>query len=84
MHLLRQKNNYIISTDFKESIEVILERTEIMFGRPTVRERLGLEMTEQFLILQENWGCKSMNKTAKVKRRVINIQLQKTNSVQWR
>lgn len=54
MHLLRQKNNYIISTDFKESIEVILERMEIMFGRPTVRERLGLEMTEQFLILQEN------------------------------
>lgn len=47
MHLLRQKKkkNYIITTDFKENIEAIPKRMEIMFGRLTVRERLGSEMT---------------------------------------
>lgn len=41
----KKKKNYIISTDFKENIEAIPERMEIMFGRPTVRKRLGSLMT---------------------------------------
>lgn len=44
-HLLRQYHNYIISTEFKENIEAVPKRMEIMFGRTTVRERLGSEMT---------------------------------------
>lgn len=51
MQSLRQKENYIISTGFKVNIEAVPERMEIMFGRPTVRERLESEMTLQFLIL---------------------------------
>lgn len=43
--LVKKKNNYIISTDFKENIEAIPNRMEIMFGRPTVRERLGSKMS---------------------------------------